>query len=214
MPAAGWYPDPYDRSRQRYFDGKAWTENYAPLPPPPPGTVQPSKNGISRNLKIGLGVAAGVLVLVVLGSIANNDRREASSSTSETATRTSSAASPSAARTAVAAPTTTEPPKPRFTRAQQNAIAKAESYLDYSAFSKQGLINQLEFDDFSTADAVFAVQHLEANGEVDWNDQALKKAESYLDYTSFSLPALVNQLEFDGFTPSEAQYGANTAYAG
>jgi hypothetical protein len=101
-----------------------------------------------------------------------------------------------------------------FTPAQDNAIAKAESYLGYTAFSKQGLVKQLEFDDFETADASFAVEHLEANGQVDWNEQAVKKAKSYLDYTSFSLSGLAQQLEFEGFTPSQAQYGANTAYGG
>ncbi|MBJ7383912.1 MAG: Ltp family lipoprotein, partial [Mycolicibacterium sp.] len=97
---------------------------------------------------------------------------------------------------------------------QENAIAKAKSYLDYTGFSRQGLINQLEFEDFGTEDATFAVGHLEANREVDWNEQAVKKAKSYLDYTSFSLSGLVEQLESEGFTPSEAQYGANTAYEG
>lgn len=31
QPSAGWYPDQSDPSRQRYFDGKAWTERYAPV---------------------------------------------------------------------------------------------------------------------------------------------------------------------------------------
>ncbi|WP_286154542.1 Ltp family lipoprotein [Mycobacterium sp. D16R24] len=165
---------------------------------------------MSRGAKIALGVGAAILALIVLGSIGNSDKKTSSSSSSSSNSGTTS-------RTLAVAPTTTEPPppaKPRFTPAQDNAIAKAESYLGYTAFSKQGLIKQLEFDDFSTADGTFAVEHIEANGGVDWNEQAVKKAKSYLDYTSFSLSALVNQLEFDGFTPDQAQYGANTAYGG
>jgi hypothetical protein len=32
---AGWYPDPSGEPRRRYWDGAAWTEHVAPLPPPP-----------------------------------------------------------------------------------------------------------------------------------------------------------------------------------
>jgi hypothetical protein len=87
---------------------------------------------------------------------------------------------------------------------QQNAVAKAEDYLDYTAFSRQGLIDQLEYDDFSTEDATFAVDNI----IVDWNEQAAKKAQEYLDYTAFSRGGLIDQLEYDGFTPAEAAYGA------
>ena len=69
-------------------------------------------------------------------------------------------------------------PENNFTPGQENAIAKAQSYLDYTGFSKKGLIEQLEFNQFSTADATFAVEHLEANGGVDWNEQAVKKARA------------------------------------
>ena len=38
---AGWYPDPQDPSRQRYWDGAAWSEATQPFPtaPPPPPTA-------------------------------------------------------------------------------------------------------------------------------------------------------------------------------
>ncbi len=139
-------------------------------------------------------------------SISSSDRASSSSSKSASPTRAVGTA-----------PTTPEPPPPpadNFTPGQRNAIAKAKSYLDYSAFSKKGLIEQLEYSQFSTADATFAVQHLESTGAVDWNEQAVKKAKSYLDYSSFSLQGLVEQLEYSGFTPSQAQYGATTAYGG
>jgi hypothetical protein len=57
---------------------------------------------------------------------------------------------------------------------QQNAVRKAESYLDYTAFSQQGLSKQLEYDNFSEEDATFAVEQI----TVDWNHQAAKKAKS------------------------------------
>lgn len=111
-------------------------------------------------------------------------------------------------KTAVATPVAA--PESQFTRGQQQAIDKAQSYLDHSAFSKKGLIHQLEYEQFSAADAAFAVEQL----AVDWNEQAVKKGKSYLDHSSFSQQGLVHQLEYEGFTPAEAQYGASVAYSG
>jgi hypothetical protein len=99
-----------------------------------------------------------------------------------------------------------------YTPGQERAIDKAMSYLDYSAFSKSGLVKQLQYEHFDPADATFAVEQLETSGRVDWNEQAVRKAQSYLGYSSFSLDGLAQQLEYEGFTPSEAQHGATTAY--
>jgi hypothetical protein len=92
------------------------------------------------------------------------------------------------------------------TVSQRNALRKADSYLDYTAFSRPGLIHQLEFEKYSTEDATWAVDRV----TVDWNEQAAKKAKSYLEYTSFSRSGLVDQLLFEGFTPEQAEYGAST----
>jgi hypothetical protein len=214
MAAPGWFPDPSDPSRQRYFDGRVWTENYAPIGPPPQAVGPSAKPGMSKGAKIALGVGAAILALIVLGSIGNSDKKTSPSSsvTGTTTSRPDVALAPTG--TVAPEPTTSEAPKPSFTRAQENAIAKAKSYLGYTAFSKQGLIKQLEFDKFSTEDATFAVEQIEATGGVDWNEQAVKKAKSYMAYTSFSQDSLINQLEFDGFTPAQAQHGATTAYGG
>jgi hypothetical protein len=90
---------------------------------------------------------------------------------------------------------------------QQNAVRKAKSYLDISGFSRQGLISQLEYDNFSTEDATFAVDSI----TVDWNAQAVKKAKSYFDTSGFSHSGLIDQLEYDGFTPVQAAHGATGA---
>lgn len=42
----------------------------------------------------------------------------------------------------------------------------------------------------------------------DWNEQAALKAEDYLNYSSFSRTELIAQLEFEGFTQQQAEYGA------
>lgn len=91
------------------------------------------------------------------------------------------------------------------TMSQQNARDKAADYLEYSAFSRTGLINQLAFEKYSTADATWAVDHM----TVDWNEQAAKKAKDYLEYSSFSRAGLKDQLAYEGFTPAQAEYGVS-----
>ena len=47
MPQAGWYDDPEDATRLRYWDGSAWTDERRPreVPPPPPGPSTPPPPG-------------------------------------------------------------------------------------------------------------------------------------------------------------------------
>ena len=71
------------------------------------------------------------------------------------------------------------------------------------AFSRDGLIKQLEFEGFSNEDATYGVD----NVSVDWNEQAVKKAKEYLDTMAFSRDGLIKQLEFEGFTYEQAVYG-------
>lgn len=47
------------------------------------------------------------------------------------------------------------------TLSQKNAASMAESYLDYSSFSKSGLIDQLKYEDFGNEDAAYAVNEVE-----------------------------------------------------
>lgn len=91
---------------------------------------------------------------------------------------------------------------------QKNALERAKTYLDYSAFSKQGLIEQLEYEGYTHNDAVYAANRCGAN----WGEQAYKRAQTYLEYSAFSKDGLIDQLEFEGFTHSEAYYGATMAY--
>lgn len=95
------------------------------------------------------------------------------------------------------------PAAPELTLSQQNAVRSASQYPDYTAFSRSGLIGQLEYEGYATADAEFAVDHLAP----DWNQQAALSAQSYLDYTSFSRQGLIDQLIYEGFTPEQAEFG-------
>ena len=44
-------------------------------------------------------------------------------------------------------------------------------------------------------------------------DQALKSAAQYLDHQAFSQSGLAKQLEYEKFTPDQAQYGAENCGA-
>lgn len=104
-------------------------------------------------------------------------------------------------------PVEEEAPEPELTAGQANALGKAEDYIDVMAFSQQGLVDQLKFDGFSTADATYGAKHVGA----DWNEQAARKAKEYLAVMSFSRAGLIDQLEFDGFTAAQAKHGAEAA---
>lgn len=104
-------------------------------------------------------------------------------------------------------PTTT--PKPKKTPKPvpigcQNALDKAEDYLDFMAFSKKGLIKQLKYEGYTTKEAKYAVNHV----SVSWKEQAAKKAQNYMDTMSFSKSRLIDQLKYEGFTEKQARYGA------
>lgn len=92
------------------------------------------------------------------------------------------------------------------TLGEKNAVKKAEIYLKIMAFSKQGLIDQLEYEGFTNAESEYGVNHI----DVDWNEQAAKKAEKYLEIMSFSKKGLIDQLEYEGFTRQQAEYGAQS----
>ena len=94
-----------------------------------------------------------------------------------------------------------------LTVSQQQALAKAQLYLEAQSFSRQGLIDQLVYEEFSEEDAAAAIDAL----DVDWNAQAAAHAENYLEIQPFSHDALVGQLEYDGFTAEQAEYGVAAA---
>ena len=105
--------------------------------------------------------------------------------------------------------TTTTTPSQSGTVSQRNAVSKAASYLRSSAFSRSGLIGQLEYEGFSTSDATYGVDAQNA----DWNAQAVKKGASYLRTSSFSRTSLIGQLEYEGFSNSQSVYGTDSQNA-
>jgi hypothetical protein len=183
---------------------------YLPPPPPPP----PKKSSAKPWL------IAGAVFIVGLCGIG-----VAAAATSDNTSADRPAAAPDAGDNGIfdrdteqrgepaaepATPPQPEPeeepaPEPELTVAQEQAIGSAESYLRYSGFSRTGLIDQLEFEGFTSEDAEFAVDYL----DVDWKEQAVRVAQGYLDYSHFSRQGLIDQLEFEGFTHKQAEHGAN-----
>ena len=102
-----------------------------------------------------------------------------------------------------AQPTSTGSP----TVSQQNAVRSAQEYLQSQSFSQKGLISQLKYEGFSTADATYAVGAFYVN----WSDQAAKVAKDYLQSQAFSRSGLIAQLEYEGFTASQATFGVTKA---
>lgn len=96
-------------------------------------------------------------------------------------------------------------PEPEVTPSQQNAVGMAEDYLDFTAFSKSGLIEQLKHEGFNDEDATYAVSQI----SVDWQEQAVDMAFNYLDYSSFSRSGLIEQLIFEGFSNEHATYAVD-----
>jgi hypothetical protein len=94
-------------------------------------------------------------------------------------------------------------------------VREANQYLDTSAFSRQGLIDQLSSSagsGYSVADATAAVDSL----NIDYNAQAVRSAKQYLAMSGFSCTDLIQQLDSsagDQYTVAQATYGAKQAGA-
>ena len=104
-----------------------------------------------------------------------------------------------------------DPSRSEISLAMENALDSAQDYLDYSAFSRQGLIDQLSSkygEGFKVEDATWAVDQLGA----DWKEQAVLSAKEYLAYDSFSRQGLIEQLSSqygEKFTVEEATYAVD-----
>jgi hypothetical protein len=182
---------------------------------PPAPTVAPAKKGhLVRNV----GIVIGALLLVGIGgaiasSGGSNNSPTGATTASSPAVTAAATAKATAAATAKAAPTA--PSGPTLTNQQQNAARSARSYLNFTAFSRQGLIDQLSSaygDKYAVQDATIAVDSL----NVDWNAEAVRSAKSYLKLTAFSCQGLIDQLDspYGGkFTVAQATYGAQQAGA-
>lgn len=86
-------------------------------------------------------------------------------------------------------------------------MQSAKSYISMGGFSRSGLIKQLQFEKFSTADATYGADNSGAN----WTEQADESAASYMNMGGFSAGSLLQQLKFEGFTAAQAAHGVASA---
>jgi host cell surface-exposed lipoprotein len=193
---------PISPDGKHQWDGTAW--------------IPVKKKGhLVRNV----GIVVGALLLVSIGgaiaSSGNSNKNSTAGTTipSSPAVTAAATAEATAAATAKAAPAA--PAGPTLTNQQQNAAGSAQDYLDFMAFSRQGLIDQLSSaygDGYSVKDATIAVDSLKA----DWNAEAVESAKDYLKTMHFSCKGLIQQLDSaygEKFTVAQATYGAKQAGA-
>lgn len=196
---AGWYPDPEQAGQQRYWDGQQWTDDQAPGSQPPPV----KKSGIPTWVKALIGIVGVLVLMVACGALLSGGGDETPSTVATQTTGQDPTGSPDG-QAGEEPESQTEAPS--LTVSQENAIESAEGYLGMGGFSRSGLIEQLEYEGYSTKDAAFAVDHV----EVSWNEQAAKAAAGYMESSSFSRSGLIEQLKYEGFTSKQAAYGVDS----
>ena len=99
---------------------------------------------------------------------------------------------------------------------EKQAIRSAIFYLDYSPFSRKVIIRLLasEFgESLSIEQAAAAVEYMEKNRLVDWQEQAVRAARGYSNIHAFvrsfsrsELLELLTSEDGEGFTVEEAEY--------
>lgn len=199
--SAGWYEDPESDQHWRYWDGSEWGIRKDRVAGPSEsdkttGYVNDAVASSPKKRWSAWKIAAIALVVIVLVGSMLPDPEPSTTAAAPARPPMSSTPAPPAAKPA---------PEPSLTTSQRNAVRKANGYLDVLAFSKSGLVTQLEYEGYSTADATYAVNSINVN----WNEQAAKKAKSYLDVMAFSKSGLITQLEYEGFTRAQAEYGVS-----
>lgn len=169
-------------------------------------------------LKVGIGVMVGGTIL--FGAIPDlaKDKEDDSSSVPDRAIATEANTMAEATTeiviettksSATAIITTEKTTESAESFGEKNAKKKAKDYVDLMAFSYNGLVKQLEFENFTHEEAVYGADNCGA----DWKEEAVEKAKDYLDMYGMSRQGLKDQLLFDEFTDEEAEYALTVVYA-
>ena len=89
--------------------------------------------------------------------------------------------------------------------AQADAFMAAKLLMSEMPYSHAGMVAALEGQGHGHDDAVYAADKL----GVDWNAKAAEMAAQYLETMEFTREDLVDQLQYEGFTREQADFGAN-----
>ena len=90
----------------------------------------------------------------------------------------------------------------------EQALDKAQNYVDFTSFSEADLRRQLEYHEFSPEAIQFALD----NVNVDYQAECIEKAKSYLEFASFSEADLREQLEYHKFSEEHISVAIVEAY--
>ena len=172
------------------------------------------KEGMSTGKKIVAGLAG---LVIIFGGVNACNSEDSTTPVNETTTEATESTETSVVpEEGQEAPVEEQPAEESndLPREYEQALKKAESYLNFTAFSYNGLYDQLT-SEYGSGFTPEAAQYAVDNVEVDWNEQAVKKAESYLEFSAFSEQGLYDQLTSEygsGFTHEQAQYAIDRVY--
>lgn len=214
-PPAGWYPDPQNPSAQRYWNGAMWLDH--DVSPAAAGVVTTEVGRKKKKLSWWQWalIALGAVVLIsmiggALGGARSDD--DAAADRGRVAAPTSQPAADEA-DTSVAVP-----------EVVGKTVAEARTLLEAAGFTltpnegagddwpiiTQGPVGGQKAEP-GTAVSVIAEAPKPVYTLAQQN--AIGKAQSYLRLTGFSRSGLIGQLEFEGFSPEEATFGADNSGA-
>lgn len=85
---------------------------------------------------------------------------------------------------------------------ERNAVGSAKNYIRMMGFSYSRLVEQLEYEGYSTVEAEYGADNCGAN----WNEECAESAENYLSIMPYSRQELQDQLEYEGYSSSQISY--------
>lgn len=180
-----------------------------------PETPSAPKKRRSVAARVALFTSGAAVGLLALASCGGGDEAPAPSET-VTATATVTA-EPSSTPSPSTAPTTAnQSPEPsaipedtvEVSQEFENALASAESYLEWTSFSKKGLYDQLT-SEYGEGFPEDAAQYAVDNVDADWKAEAVEAAELYYYDMNMSKSGVWDQLTSEygeQFTEAEADY--------
>jgi len=212
---AGWYPQP--DGQQRYWDGQQWTENFAPgnSPGVPEGASSETAPGAARKnwfLRHKVITAVGAVLLVAMFSnLANGGTK--SDNIAPVADQVTTSATPAtpeqvAADQAAADQAAADKAAADKAAADQAAADKAvadKAAADQAAADKAAAAKATADKAAADKAAAAAAAKAAANKLTTAQENAKRKAESYLEMMGFSRSGLIKQLTFEGFTENDAK---------
>lgn len=171
----------------------------------PPPQMPKKKIGKGCLIVIMVFVLLGIIGVIAAGMKSDNDKNDSSSR----AKPVFSQAEPKPTENSSSFVPSSSKPQLDGTLGESNALKHALQYLSYSAFSHDGLVEQLKYEGYTDSEAVYGADNCGA----DWNEQALSKAQNYLSMAAFSYSGLIEQLEYEKFSNDQAVYGVDNCGA-